>query len=130
MKKSENSLYPPDWIKSGKKDWKRINVMLNENDAEAAGYFLQQSLEKYLKAFLLQRGWALKKIHTLYTLLDEAVKYNPSLEAFRELCERVSSYYFTERYPSLTSEELSCEEIKKNLKEAKEFIKVMFGEEE
>lgn len=51
-----------------------MKIMLEDEDAGGAGYFLQQSLEKYLKAFLLQKGWSLKKIHTLYTLLDDAVK--------------------------------------------------------
>ena len=126
--KHKDSLYPPDWFKIAEKDWHRMKVLLEDEDAKGAGYFLQQSLEKYLKGFLLQRGWKLKKIHVLYTLLDEAVKYKPELEAFRDLCERVSRYYFTERYPSLTEEELSYEEIERDIKEAEEFIKAMFGE--
>ncbi len=130
MKKPEDSLYPPDWIKFAKKDWHRVKVMLNDEDAEAAGYFLQQALEKYLKAFLLQQGWKLKKIHTLYTLLDDAVKYNSDLESFRDLCERVSGYYLGERYPRLTEEGLTCEEITRDIDEAGEFIKAMFGKSE
>lgn len=55
------------------------------------------------------------------------MKYNPKLECFRGLCERVSGYYLTERYPSL-AEELSCEEVKQGIEEAEEFIKTMFGE--
>jgi len=129
MKKKKNSLYPPDWIKMARKDWQRLNIMLREGDAEGAGYFLQQSLEKYLKAFLLQQGWALKKIHNLYTLLEDAVKYQPVLESFRELCEHVSGYYLTERYPELTPSELTCEDIKKDLKEAEKFIRMLFPEE-
>lgn len=82
MKKPEDSLYPPDWLKVAQKDWHRMEIMLNEEDAEAAGYFLQQSLEKYLKAFLLEKGWKLKKIHEMDALLDDAIKYNPSLESF------------------------------------------------
>jgi hypothetical protein len=39
--------------------------MLADGDGEGAALFLQQALEKYLKAFLLQHGWKLKKIHTL-----------------------------------------------------------------
>jgi len=85
----ENSLYPQDWKKIAKKDWNRVKIMLKEEDAEAASVFLQQALEKYLKAFLLQKGWKLKRIHELENLLDDAVKYNPSLESFRTLCERV-----------------------------------------
>ena len=35
-----------------RKDWKRADRNLKDRDSEAAGFFLQQSLEKYLKAFL------------------------------------------------------------------------------
>jgi HEPN domain-containing protein len=125
MKKSEDSLYPPDWIKVAQKDWQRVERMLDDDDPEAAGYFLQQSLEKYLKAFLLQHGWKLQKIHALYTLLDEAVKYNPDLESYRDLCEHVSGYYFTDRYPALVDTGLTCEDIEKDIEKAKGFIKAL-----
>lgn len=129
MKEKENSLYPPDWVKVAKKDWHRMKVMLDEEDAEAAGYFLQQSLEKYLKAFLLQKGCSLKKIHELDALLDEGIKYNSELTSFYPLCERVSGYYFAERYPRLIEEGLICEDIEKDIKEAKGFIQMMFPKE-
>jgi len=93
MKGQKNSLYPPDWMKYARKDWRRIFAMLNDNDIEGAAFFIQQALEKYLKAFMLQRGWLLRKIHDLDALLDDATEYNPSLELFRTLCKRVSGYY-------------------------------------
>lgn len=127
MKKPENSLYPPDWLKVAKKDWHRMKIMLDEEDAEAAGYFLQQSLEKYLKSFLLEKGWKLKKIHELDALLDEAVRYTPDIESFRDLCERVSGYYLTDRYPALIDTGLTCEDIEKDMEEAKRFIKAISG---
>jgi len=104
-----------------------MKIMLNEEDAEAAGYFLQQSLEKYLKALLLEKGWKLKKIHELDALLDEAVKYNTDLESFRDLCERVSGYYFTERYPALVDVGLTCKDIERDIEGAKRFIKALSG---
>jgi HEPN domain-containing protein len=124
----ENSLYPKDWSNVAKKDWRRMDIMLKEKDAEAAGYFLQQSLEKYLKAFLLKKGWKLKKIHELDALLDDAVKFIPELSSFYSLCERVSGYYFTERYPSLTKEGLTCEDIQNDIREAEYFLKSLFAE--
>jgi len=45
VKKPENSLYPPDWLRVAKKDWHRIKIMMDAGDIEAAGYFLQQSVE-------------------------------------------------------------------------------------
>ncbi len=128
MRKTEDSSYPPDWVKVAKKDWHRMEIMIVENDIEIAAYFLQQSLEKHIKAFLIERGWKLKKIHELDALLDIAVKYDPSLEIFRDLCERVSGYYFSERYPALIDTELTIEDLEKDIKQAKMFIEKLFGE--
>lgn len=129
MREREDSLLPSDWLKIARKDWIRVMYMLEKKDAEAAGFFLQQSLEKYLKAFLLQHGWRLRKIHELDALLDDANKYNSELENFRSLCERVSGYYFADRYPPLGASELTFEDVKGDLKEAERFIKTMFPEE-
>jgi HEPN domain-containing protein len=103
--------------------------MLEKGDAEASGFFLQQSLEKYLKAFLLQHGWRLRKLHELDALLDDAVKHAPDLENFRDLCERISGYYFADRYPPLGVLELTCADIKEDLIEAERFILTMFPAE-
>lgn len=127
--KNQNSLYPEDWKAVAGKDWERAKRCLNEDDPEAAGFFLQQSLEKYLKAFLLERGWELRKVHTLTVLLDEAVQHSSSLESFRELCRRVSGYYFAERYPQLVPSELTCADIEKDLNEAEKFIRTLFPKE-
>lgn len=125
MNRYQNSLYPEDWKAIADKDLERVQRNLNEDDIEAAGFFLQQAIEKYLKAFLLKKGWQLKKIHILPALLDYAIEFNPQLKGFRSLCERITNYYFTERYPKLTVPELTHEDIKKDLEEAKAFIKLI-----
>jgi HEPN domain-containing protein len=74
--------------------------MLADGDADGAGFFLQQALEKYLKAYLLRRRWKLKKVHTLQSLLDEASVFAPDeasvfapdVASWRPLCERVSGF--------------------------------------
>lgn len=129
MRKSKDSLIPEDWKRIARKDWDRIKRNLRDGDAEAAAYYLQQSLEKYLKSFLLQHGWILKKIHTLHDLLSDAAIYNSALESFRKLCERASGYYFADRYPPLIPSELTCESVKRDMQEAKDFIQAMFSEE-
>lgn len=126
MSKYQNSFYPEDWKEIAEKDLRRVKRNLDEGDFEAAGFFLQQSLEKYLKAFLLEKGWQLRKIHVLSTLLDYAVEFNPNLEIFRSLCERATNYYFTERYPQLAAPELTQKDIMRDLTEARIFIETMF----
>lgn len=61
----EESHYPQDWLKVADKDWRRMGQALDDGDPEEAGFWLQQALEKFLKAYLLSKGWTLRKIHDL-----------------------------------------------------------------
>lgn len=115
-----------DWNAVARKDWARLHRNLRDGDAEAAGYFLQQALEKYLKAFLIQRGWRLRKIHVLHELLSEAVTHEAALEAFRPLCERVSGYYVLDRYPPLAASGLTCDMVKAEAEHAARLIRTLF----
>ncbi|HID43137.1 MAG TPA: HEPN domain-containing protein [Archaeoglobaceae archaeon] len=60
-KPGENFQFIEDWKKIARNDWQRVRRNLRDRDAIAAGFFLQQCLEKFLKAFLLAHGWKLKK---------------------------------------------------------------------
>jgi hypothetical protein len=44
--------------------------------------------------------------------------------------ERISIYYFTDRYPQLVSSGLTYEDVEKDREEAKQFIRMMFPEED
>ena len=93
------SLYPADWLRVAELDLKRVEDRLALHDPADAGFHLQQAAEKFLKAFLLSKGWRLRRIHNLDALLDDAVSYDPRLDAFRPACVRISAFYFVERYP-------------------------------
>lgn len=129
MTEAKGSVYPDDWLGVARKDWHRVAVLLEDGDPDEAAFFIQQSLEKYLKAYLLEKGWKLRKIHELDTLLDYAVDFDSKLDEFRELCERVTGYYYTERYPLIVPSELTTEDIKKDRFEAEKLIKSLFPEE-
>ena len=129
MSIQHNSSSIGEWLNIARKDWNRIFHMLEKEDAEAAGFFLQQSLEKYLKAFLLKNEWKLKKIHELDALLDYAMEFSSELENFQDLCERISGYYFAERYPPLSEFGLSYEDIEMDVKEAEKLINILFPDE-
>lgn len=129
MSPRQESLYPADWRTVARQDWHRIHVMLADGDADGAGLFLQQALEKFLKAYLLARGWKLKKVHTLQSLLDEAAAHDEALLPFRDLCERVSAFYIAERYPSLGGGGLELEEVRPLLREARALVAALFPDE-
>lgn len=119
---AKESKYPKDWFKKAKRDLDRVSSRLQDKDIEDAAIHLQQALEKYLKGYLLLKGWKLKPTHDLKELLDEAVKFNPDLEQFYDLCLEVSPYYIEERYPFFI-EEPSLKDIEYYFKLAQEFIK-------
>jgi HEPN domain-containing protein len=121
-----DSPYADDWLKVARRDWHRLHVLLSDGDADGAGFFLQQAMEKYLKAFLLMHGWKLKKVHTLQSLLDEAAAFTPQAAAWRPVCERVSGFYIGDRYPSVGAEGLQGDDIRRELPEARLLITTLF----
>ena len=114
------------WSPYARRDWKRALLLQREHDPDGAGMFLQQSVEKYLKGWLLDRGWKLRRTHEVDRLLDEALVYDPSLQVFRALCERLSSYYLLERYPVPSSGGPSEALITADLTEAQQLIGILF----
>lgn len=111
----KESRYPADWLRIAEKDLVRVERSLRDGDAEAAGFFLQQAAEKFLKAFLLRQGWELRRIHDLEALLDDAVPHDPSLEQFRAVCEKVTDFYMAQRYPLPTGSGPTEEDVRRSL---------------
>ena len=100
----QESEFPEYWLRIAGRDYDRVRRMLRDDDPEGAGYYIQQAAEKFLKAYLIRQGWRLRRTHDLGRLLDDAVRYDATLEQYRAVCELVSMYQFTERYPRYTLE--------------------------
>jgi HEPN domain-containing protein len=118
----KESLYPKDWLRIAEKDLNRSKKLLNIDDPEAAGFYLQQCLEKFLKAFLLKNGWQLQRIHDLEPLLNEALNYDRSYEKYRSVLQKITGFYFVERYPFTLDAGLTAEDIRLALDEVKPLI--------
>ena len=118
----KDSLYPQDWFRIAEKDFKRAQQLLKLEDPEGAAYNLQQAVEKYLKGFLLSKGWQLKRIHDLEVLLNDALRYEPALEEFRDLCQKTTDYYLLNRYPLPTSVSLTTKQVQNSIDQARKLI--------
>lgn len=116
------SQYPRDWFRIAAKDFARVAKRIKEGDKEDAAFRLQQAIEKYLKGYLLARGWTLKRIHDIEALLSDAVRVDPALERYRALCQRVAGYYLIERYP-MFEEGPSSEEVRNTFVEARRLVR-------
>jgi HEPN domain-containing protein len=115
----KESFIPKDWFKKAEEDLKAAEILLKEESLGIAGFLLQQAVEKYLKGYLLSRGWELKRIHDLVDLLNEVVTYDKSFDIYRSTCQQITEYYTEERYPFLDTSELTREEIETALNEVK-----------
>lgn len=93
MKDQKDSVYPEEWLQSAKEDWEVAEILLNAGKSLKAIFHLQQSLEKYFKAYLLKNGWKLQRTHSLPDLLSESLKYNKNLARYRNLCEHIFELY-------------------------------------
>ena len=122
MPGKKDSPYPQDWFTKGGSDIAAAGTLVGSGNLGVAAFHIQQALEKYLKGYLLSKGWKLRRIHDLEELLDEAVSRNPGLEKFRALCQTATEYYIEERYPSLVSSELNSGELKDAIKETGKFM--------
>jgi len=118
----KESLYPADWLRIAEKDLQRADHLLEIHDAEAAGFYLQQAVEKFLKAFLLANGWKLERIHDLETLLNNALAYDPTLEEYRSACQKITAFYFVERYPFVTGTGLTEDDIRSSREQVQQLI--------
>ena len=62
-------------------------------------FMCQGSAEKYLKAYLIWKGWELEKIHDLKDLLNYAIGFDSNFEKLKQECELLNEYIAEGRYP-------------------------------
>ena len=101
----QDSEYPEDWIEVAEEDLEMSLILLESGHPRGAGYNLQQAVEKFFKAYLIRQGWRLQRTHDLVRLLDDALRYDETLEEYRRLCGLVANYSLAGRYPASRSED-------------------------
>ncbi len=118
----KESMQPDDWHRRGEADLSAAEILLeNRGDTQVAAALVQQGVEKHLKGWLLARGWTLVRVHDLQRLLDDAAMYEPDLVGYYALCERLTGFYYMERYPFM-AESPVADVVSKALADAQEFI--------
>lgn len=118
----DDTRYAREWLGFAEKDLSRITRALRDNDPEIAGFFLQQAIEKFLKAFLLSKGWKLIRTHNLVALLDEATSHDAMLNRFRLVCHDISLFYLDSRYPATLIGGWSEQDVRDSLRDVQEMI--------
>ncbi|MEC4682073.1 MAG: HEPN domain-containing protein [Nitrospirota bacterium] len=75
------------WLKDAREHLDYGRFSLDRENEVGAMDQLFQSIERYMKAFLMTKGIKVEMVHSLPGLLDQAVKYEPSWEPLRKTLE-------------------------------------------
>ena len=94
------STLPADWLTQGDQDLEAAEILLNQNGPlPIVAFLLQQTVEKYLKGYLLSQAWSLRRIHDLEILIQEAISRDIDFAPFLSTCQQITEYYIESRYP-------------------------------
>ena len=112
-----------EWLERGRRDLETAKILFSSSDYfEIILFHIHQAVEKFIKGFLISRGWMLQKIHDLEILITEVIKFDDSFKEYLDFGRKLTGFYFEERYPPGPVSTYSKEEIKKILNIAEDVI--------
>lgn len=90
-----------EWISKADEDFEFALVNLEEGRPFTAQicFHFQQSVEKYLKAYIISDDLEFRKTHDLPALLETCISKNSSFKQLSEDCEYLTIFYIETRYP-------------------------------
>ncbi len=91
---------PADWfylaadrLRSADGAWERDGLTLTGIE------LLQESVERYLKGYLIARGWPLERTHDLRRLLAIAIQHCAHFASFKAFADELTEDFFAQHYP-------------------------------
>ena len=111
---------PADWFAQGDMDVQAADILLaQDGPLPVVAFHVQQAVEKYLKGYLVSRGWPLRRIHDLEVLIREAIARDADFVPFLGPCQRITEYYIETRYPLGIHTLLQVKTVKADLETAR-----------
>ncbi len=108
-----------EWKMKAEEDFQSANILLDNDGAPATIAFLsQQTVEKYLKGYIVYRKGIFSKTHHLDELLRECEKTDAGFVGFIDEVSLLDGYYIESRYPLEVREDIFIEDAKEALEAA------------
>lgn len=100
LRKQSDENDPADWFYLAADRLRAADVVWSAEGLTASGVeLLQEAVERYLKGFLIAKGWRLAKIHDLVTLAAQAATYDPRFDSYRAFAQELTDDFFAQHYP-------------------------------
>lgn len=119
-----------EWINKAEGDWatavRESKVKQNPN-YDAVCFHAQQCAEKYLKAYMQEKGIGFRKIHDLEILLNDILLVEPSWSTLRNSLIILTTYAVEYRYPGVITTEMEAEDAVKHCRLVREIVRQFFS---
>ena len=95
-----------EWVTKAENDFTVASQILHRRKdivPDAACFFCQQCVGKYLKARLLEAGIAFPRTHDLLQLLNACLPVEPLWSAYAKVVDAMTDYAVDFRYPGHTA---------------------------
>jgi HEPN domain-containing protein len=90
-----------EWFKHGDTDYKSAKILWkHDGDNSVICFLLQQTVEKYLKGYLIKNTGLLQQGHNTRKLCNIAKTYNSELMKYEKDCAFLNDFYIETRYPA------------------------------
>lgn len=91
---------PDDWMFLANERLRAADLLQAAGGASLSGIeLLQESVERFLKGWLVGRGWQLQKVHDLGHLLEECARRDRRFEVFQDLADSLTEQFWAQHYP-------------------------------
>ncbi|NOX67049.1 MAG: HEPN domain-containing protein [Chlorobi bacterium] len=87
------------WLKFAKENLDAANVLLESSLFNPCLQNIQQSVEKTLKALLIEHAIGLLKTHSITELVELLAKNNFDIDITEDDCDLLDSIYLSTKYP-------------------------------
>lgn len=74
-------------------------ILCHEGVTYAGVELLQEAIERYLKGYLVSKGWSLERTHDLRKLIEEASRNNPDFKQFTDFADSLTEQFWAQHYP-------------------------------
>ena len=109
---------PSDWYLLADDRMEKADAIHSQFGPSWSGVeLLHEAAERYLKGYLVSRGWKLVKTHDLNRLLAEACIHEEGFSKFVAACQNLTEQFWEQHYPGGDLDEVGegYEEIRKSL---------------
>jgi HEPN domain-containing protein len=111
------------WVEFARQDLKDAEILFRQKSLRGCSWHCHQTIEKILKAIIIEKGKRPRKIHDLIELLKDTEIELP--EELMKFVEELDLYYLPPRYPDIY-EQMKKYYSLKNIQRVFKLTKILF----